>query len=948
MGFRLASSGWDLPGLSARPPMSIGDVAQVVISYAFDPGRFYVQFVSDVPKVAKLTDQLTEYYTKGETDDDDRVQMSEEPRAGSLVAAPYQGTSGIFRAQVTKRGSSARGLVVIRYHEYGNECEVRLLHLRKLVPMFKKEPAFALECALYGVKETNKWSPEEIKIFKVSKWMNPSHELQWSLTFRDSFIQDMFYNEIFGKELVMKVAAVNKDDVHLVEFYDGTTNLVQIYLKLLEDSGMPQPLLEQAMPTMVSSMHPVASENIFATPNREMPLVSSYRAVARMAPKVELNPFHPNDLVGQTLKCHLTVAFSPDDFYVRLLAPQHIYEDEFGIALQKIHEQMNRYYGNHTIDRLSNDQLVEGSIVAAKYSVDEGFYRGRVLKTPRDGANAVEVQYVDYGNVELVPADSVFPLLPEFVQSLDALALHCALKNIRPSDGQNEWHQDAINFFREHVEKELDLVVRGVSKRFPGRADVELLNMEAFNQIPMRCAAIAGALQERGLCVRTNDNDSHQAPVHPSSHKSESEDPRRMPYPRIVLPKGLKDNEVAVTEMDDPNAFSVHLSASKERLNKVSTALDEYYGRYATRRPTPIERPAPKGMRCVSKFRGDGDDWYRAEVVADDGDGAIRVHYVDYGNVDDVDPDDVCIASSSAPDINDIPALALKVRIAGVKFDDMQAWRTGLQERVADMVKRCAVELLAVDDDMLYTVAFTERNTGHNLTAHLIDRKLAVVDNLDTAPAAAMLAHGLPYLQVPGLAKMFIPADIGDYLDVVVAYISEQRTVFVQMENRTDELVRLVDQLTSLYSSLPAEENLLVNPRKGQICAAKYTIDEQWYRGSIIERVDPNFVKVMFIDYGNTEVINKNNIKKLNDQLQRFPSHAVELAFARPLPNGLTQQQLGVELENKHLVVKLEREAQTVGGPVAATFFQLNYEANGPSWVDVGEHLTDRRNANNL
>lgn len=61
----------------------------------------------------------------------------------------------------------------------------------------------------------------------------------------------------------------------------------------------------------------------------------------------------------------------------------------------------------------------------------------------------------------------------------------------------------------------------------------------------------------------------------------------------------------------------------------------------------------------------------------------LQVRYVDYGNVDDVHPDDVLMAVPSVGDINDIPALALKVRIAGVKFEDMRAWQTGLQEQIA-------------------------------------------------------------------------------------------------------------------------------------------------------------------------------------------------------------------------------------------------------------------------
>lgn len=46
-------------------------------------------------------------------------------------------------------------------------------------------------------------------------------------------------------------------------------------------------------------------------------------------------------------------------------------------------------------------------------------------------------------------------------------------------------------------------------------------------------------------------------------------------------------------------------------------------------------------------------------------------------------------------------------------------------------------------------------------------------------------------------------------------------------------------------------------PRRGDICAAKFTLDDQWYRAKVEKVSGPN-VNVMYIDYGNREVrINK-------------------------------------------------------------------------------------------
>lgn len=64
-------------------------------------------------------------------------------------------------------------------------------------------------------------------------------------------------------------------------------------------------------------------------------------------------------------------------------------------------------------------------------------------------------------------------------------------------------------------------------------------------------------------------------------------------------------------------------------------------------------------------------------------------------------------------------------------------------------------------------------------------------------------------------------------------------------------------------------------------------------------------LQVMFVDYGNTEEINKSDIKRLDDALERIPPHAIEFAFADPLAKCLTRQQLAAELENKRFVAKI-------------------------------------------
>lgn len=45
------------------------------------------------------------------------------------------------------------------------------------------------------------------------------------------------------------------------------------------------------------------------------------------------------------------------------------------------------------------------------------------------------------------------------------------------------------------------------------------------------------------------------------------------------------------------------------------------------------------------------------------------------------------------------------------------------------------------------------------------------------------------------------------------------------------------------------------NPRRGNLCAARFTMDDQWYRGKVEKIIDHARVQILYIDYGNREVL---------------------------------------------------------------------------------------------
>ena len=46
-----------------------------------------------------------------------------------------------------------------------------------------------------------------------------------------------------------------------------------------------------------------------------------------------------------------------------------------------------------------------------------------------------------------------------------------------------------------------------------------------------------------------------------------------------------------------------------------------------------------------------------------------------------------------------------------------------------------------------------------------------------------------------------------------------------------------------------------MNVSAGSLCAAQFTLDDQWYRAKVCQVVGPDAYEVEFVDYGNSEVL---------------------------------------------------------------------------------------------
>ena len=119
-------------------------------------------------------------------------------------------------------------------------------------------------------------------------------------------------------------------------------------------------------------------------------------------------------------------------------------------------KQINQHCMSTTVPNIMPNP---GQECCALFTLDNMWYRARVLEFPKPGE--ILVQYVDFGNSELVTPDKIRSTKEEFF-GLPAQALKLSLANVRPAC--HVWNQEAVEWLKHIVNKKLKTKV---VHRFP-------------------------------------------------------------------------------------------------------------------------------------------------------------------------------------------------------------------------------------------------------------------------------------------------------------------------------------------------------------------------------------------------------------------------------------------------------------------------------------------------
>nr|CAD7260952.1 unnamed protein product [Timema shepardi] len=361
---------------------------------------------------------------------------------------------------------------------------------------------------------------------------------------------------------------------------------------------------------------------------------------------------------------------------------------------------------------------------------------------------------------------------------------------------------------------------------------------------------------------------------------------------------------VVVTHVKSPGDFYVqrtsdraHLSASESQFNKLGSM---------GKPPSHIMKNGVYLVQYLADMK-----WYRGRVQSiikkSDKDESALILYIDFGNTEVVPKSRLrCIPLH----IVSSPGMALRCSLFGLKPSN-DDWTLESKTMFAQMVDGSEVlmVIMSYDNGGVYEVDLC------SLPGSRGDVPVSLRDALLFLDLAHMSRDIPTTARSTNTNKDFFKKDgmkHGDIFDVYVTHIETPASFYVQqlanalvvlsltaedgeIEVRIsagDGLLYLNQMMQELDEELKRNGNLglIYSPKLNMPCAAMYS-DNTWYRAKVTGLPGKKMVQVLYVDYGNTEAVSWNKLRKLHDKYFKLPSQAIHCSLKDVMPLANTNNQ---------------------------------------------------------
>ncbi|XP_029705362.1 tudor domain-containing protein 1 isoform X5 [Takifugu rubripes] len=829
-----------------------GTDIQAKVEEFYDPGRFFLLVHnSEVMKTLHIiTTELQNTYSF-------QPATPYMPCVGEVCAVQYSCDMNWYRGLVQNLAAEQK-MANILYIDFGNEECVPLDRIKQLATKIKPYCPCVMECRIAEVEPVGgSWSVECC----------------------------MAVRQLLAGRIIT---------VHLVDTLEnGRIHAVDIHLSMGKLS------------TFLIA-HGYATENKNVTPTEQdihELMTASFENFKSLSDGKDDNswaqPPEPlTQVVGETFSVVVTHLQSPSDFIVQKV------ENASKRVIQELQQQLRDHC--FQVKAPENFRPAPGTVCCAQFSEDKQWYRAKILAYSSE--ERVCVGYLDFGNSEDVYIGHLRPISP-LLLAIPMQTIPCGLAGVQPVG--DKWSEECILALQQRVSNRiLSMAIQGAHE---GRALVAMIDKGSDPQ-----ENVAELLTSSGFAapVLVTSSMNQQADLKPLAEvhvvslcmSVPSVSSEALAWRCVELPVDGQTVSLLASVIENPQEFYCHMSNGKDiqQLLELGAALKKHCA--ANDSPYMPKVGEPCCAMCP-----DDRKWYRV-MLNDISETAVSVNCVDYGRKMKLPKENLRPITAS---FLTLPFQAVRCSLAGVEPLGSE-WNSEAKQWLWSQMdgELMTARVLSVSERG-YEVKLGIR--GQDMAAALISVQLAKAPGAisGTSCVNSELKHQEKMyesqpnqeqedVQVPGqsgsiskemptegpaaqsdvqLEFPYFPADwktaelpLRETFQPCIAAIISPSLFYVlsPIQVNQQRLQAVMGELANYCgsnNSLPSLSSSSVSSRAfpGAVCCAQFSADNIWYRAVVLEGGE-NEVKVIYADFGNTEMVPFSRILPI-------PKHLLQLPF---------------------------------------------------------------------
>ncbi|XP_050420950.1 uncharacterized protein LOC126833572 isoform X2 [Adelges cooleyi] len=357
----------------------------------------------------------------------------------------------------------------------------------------------------------------------------------------------------------------------------------------------------------------------------------------------------------------------------------------------------------------------------------------------------------------------------------------------------------------------------------------------------------------------------------------------------------------------------------------------------------PIQRNLVVDEMVGAKSPLDGS-FYRGTVLKQVDNENYLIRFIDYGDKDTVHKSNIVDLPPELMVPTNVSAITLK----GIVSNKLTP---AAKDYIANLLQTYEPMIINFDPSTpLKDVVLITENGNENVNDHLrqllndeneenviIESKVAEIDNIPKNIEKMCINDNVKSVALNKGAKVYITA----FIDLQHIYVRKA-------EDESDEFLEFIDKVNifCLTEGAPVVGYLEI----GDVFGVRSTLDENFYRAKIINKTSENSYKVQYIDYGNEECVNSEDIVGISDDLKQVPSNICHVTLkdvpsctlkgaAKDYMTFLCESELVVESIDTNKVVFKTLDNTIVNDYLNNLICEADNQVNGANEI-VAENLT--------